>query len=65
MDDDPATVVADETNRALHRTIDAVRDGMESLRFNTSIARTTAPMVSALRYRGMTKLSAGSGIGNH
>ncbi|MGI8757037.1 MAG: class I tRNA ligase family protein, partial [Acidimicrobiales bacterium] len=32
---------ADETLRVLHRTIDAVRDGMETLRFNTSIARIT------------------------
>jgi leucyl-tRNA synthetase len=29
----------DETRRELHRTIDAVRDGMETLRFNVSIAR--------------------------
>jgi leucyl-tRNA synthetase len=36
--DDPAD---DETRRVLHRTIDAVRDGMETLRFNTSIARIT------------------------
>ncbi len=41
VDDDPANATTDETNRALHRTIDAVRDGMESLRFNTSIARIT------------------------
>ncbi|MCU1370308.1 MAG: leuS [Ilumatobacteraceae bacterium] len=32
---------SDETLRTLHRTIAAVRDGMESLRFNTSIARIT------------------------
>ena len=31
----------DETVRALHRTIDAVRDGMEKLRFNVSIAKLT------------------------
>ena len=31
----------DETRRILHRTIAAVRDGMETLRFNTSIARIT------------------------
>jgi leucyl-tRNA synthetase len=31
----------DETRRVLHRTIAAVREGMESLRFNTSIARIT------------------------
>jgi leucyl-tRNA synthetase len=30
-----------ETLRALHRTIAAVRNGMETLRFNTSIARIT------------------------
>ena len=30
-----------DTTRALHRTIAAVRDGMETLRFNTSIARIT------------------------
>ncbi|MCW2525573.1 MAG: leucyl-tRNA synthetase [Pseudonocardiales bacterium] len=30
-----------ELNRLLHKTIDSVRDGMESLRFNTSIARIT------------------------
>ena len=30
-----------ELNRLLHKTIHAVRDGMESLRFNTSIARIT------------------------
>jgi leucyl-tRNA synthetase len=29
------------TTRALHRAIDAVREGMETLRFNTSIARIT------------------------
>ncbi len=32
---------ADETLRVLHRTVAAVRDGMETLRFNTSIARIT------------------------
>jgi leucyl-tRNA synthetase len=31
----------DDTLRALHRTIAAVREGMETLRFNTSIARIT------------------------
>jgi len=31
----------DETRRVLHRTIEAVREGMETLRFNTSIARLT------------------------
>jgi leucyl-tRNA synthetase len=31
----------DETLRALHRTIDAVREGMEQMRFNVSIARIT------------------------
>jgi leucyl-tRNA synthetase len=31
----------DELNRQLHRTIAAVRDGYETLRFNTSIARIT------------------------
>jgi leucyl-tRNA synthetase len=31
----------DDTRRALHRTIESVRDGMETLRFNTSIARIT------------------------
>ncbi|CAN5232383.1 hypothetical protein BH20ACT3_BH20ACT3_09330 [soil metagenome] len=31
----------DETLRSLHRTIASVRDGMETLRFNTSIARVT------------------------
>jgi leucyl-tRNA synthetase len=37
-----ADVEADEeTRRLLHRTIAAVRDGMESLRFNVSIARIT------------------------
>jgi leucyl-tRNA synthetase len=30
-----------DTTRALHRTIASVREGMESLRFNTSIARIT------------------------
>jgi len=29
----------DESRRALHRTIEAVREGMESMRFNVSIAR--------------------------
>jgi leucyl-tRNA synthetase len=38
VSDDP---VPDELNRVLHRTIDAVREGYESLRFNTSIARIT------------------------
>ncbi|HZE48768.1 MAG TPA: class I tRNA ligase family protein, partial [Jatrophihabitantaceae bacterium] len=32
---------ADELNRLLHKTIHAVREGYESLRFNTSIARIT------------------------
>jgi leucyl-tRNA synthetase len=36
-DDTPS----DETERTLHRTIAAVRDGMDTLRFNTSIARIT------------------------
>ena len=36
-DDEPAT----ELNRLLHKTIAAVREGMETLRFNTSIARIT------------------------
>ena len=36
--DDP---VPDELNRLLHRTIHAVREGYETLRFNTSIARIT------------------------
>jgi leucyl-tRNA synthetase len=31
----------DETRKLLHRTIATVRDGMETLRFNTSIARIT------------------------
>jgi leucyl-tRNA synthetase len=31
----------DDTSRALHRTIDAVRDGMTTLRFNIAIARIT------------------------
>jgi leucyl-tRNA synthetase len=31
----------DHTNRVLHRTVASVRDGMETLRFNTSIARIT------------------------
>ncbi len=38
---DDGAAVADETQRALHRTIAAVHDGMETLRFNTSIARIT------------------------
>ncbi|MBV9593648.1 MAG: leucine--tRNA ligase [Actinobacteria bacterium] len=33
--------VAESVNRALHRAIVAVRDGYETLRFNTSIARIT------------------------
>ncbi len=33
--------VADDTRKLLHKTIAAVRDGMETLRFNTSIARIT------------------------
>jgi leucyl-tRNA synthetase len=33
--------VPDELNRLLHKTIHAVREGYESLRFNTSIARIT------------------------
>ncbi len=33
--------VPDELNRVLHKTIQAVRDGYESLRFNISIARIT------------------------
>jgi leucyl-tRNA synthetase len=33
--------VPEELNRLLHRTIHAVREGYESLRFNTSIARIT------------------------
>ncbi|HEY7050338.1 MAG TPA: leucine--tRNA ligase [Jatrophihabitantaceae bacterium] len=33
--------VPDELNRLLHKTIDAVREGYETLRFNTSIARIT------------------------
>ncbi len=36
-DEDPSV----ELNRLLHKTIAAVRDGFESLRFNTSIARLT------------------------
>jgi leucyl-tRNA synthetase len=35
------TPVPDELNRLLHKTIAAVREGFESLRFNTSIARIT------------------------
>jgi leucyl-tRNA synthetase len=38
---DPDAEPSAETTRALHRTVDAVRDGMETLRFNTSIARIT------------------------
>ncbi|MEO9138791.1 MAG: leucine--tRNA ligase [Jatrophihabitans sp.] len=34
--------VPDELNRLLHKTIHAVREGYDSLRFNTSIARITA-----------------------
>ena len=34
-------VVPDELNRLLHRTIAAVREGLETLHFNTSIARLT------------------------
>ena len=47
LDEDTGEVrVADEpadgdTRRVLHRSIAAVREGMESLRFNTSIARIT------------------------
>ncbi|MDQ6848670.1 MAG: leucine--tRNA ligase [Actinomycetota bacterium] len=33
--------VSDELNRLLHKTIQAVREGYETLRFNTSIARIT------------------------
>jgi hypothetical protein len=33
-----AAPAADEVRRQLHRTIAAVRDGLEALRFNTSIA---------------------------
>jgi leucyl-tRNA synthetase len=33
--------LGEDTTRTLHRTIAAVRDGMETLRFNTSIARIT------------------------
>jgi leucyl-tRNA synthetase len=36
VSDDP---LDDETRRELHRTIEAVRDGMETMRFNVSIAR--------------------------
>jgi leucyl-tRNA synthetase len=35
------TPADDETRRILHKSIAAVRDGMETLRFNTSIARIT------------------------
>ncbi len=38
VSDDP---VPDELNRLLHKAIHAVRDGFETLRFNTSIARIT------------------------
>jgi leucyl-tRNA synthetase len=38
VSDDPAP---DELNRLLHKAITAVREGYESLRFNTSIARIT------------------------
>ena len=38
VSDDP---VPDELNRLLHKAIHAVREGYESLRFNTSIARVT------------------------
>jgi leucyl-tRNA synthetase len=38
VSDEPAP---DELNRLLHKTIHAVREGFESLRFNTSIARIT------------------------
>ena len=33
--------VPDELNRLMHKTIHAVREGYETLRFNTSIARIT------------------------
>jgi leucyl-tRNA synthetase len=33
--------IPDDLNRAMHKTIHAVRDGFETLRFNTSIARIT------------------------
>jgi leucyl-tRNA synthetase len=33
--------IPDELNRLMHKAIDAVRDGYETLRFNTSIARIT------------------------
>jgi leucyl-tRNA synthetase len=36
-----AEPAGDDVRRQLHRTIAAVRDGMETLRFNTSIARIT------------------------
>ncbi|MGI9093679.1 MAG: leucine--tRNA ligase [Mycobacteriales bacterium] len=39
--DREASTVDDDTRRLMHRTIDAVRDGYETLRFNTSIARIT------------------------
>jgi leucyl-tRNA synthetase len=32
---------SDETRRVLHRTVAAVRDGMDKLRFNTSVAKIT------------------------
>ncbi|NLG48461.1 class I tRNA ligase family protein, partial [Gordonia sp. (in: high G+C Gram-positive bacteria)] len=38
---DSAAAPSDDTTRVLHRTIDSVRDGMETMRFNTSIARIT------------------------
>jgi leucyl-tRNA synthetase len=38
---DDAAVPDDDTLRALHRTIHAVREGMEQMRFNVSIARIT------------------------
>ncbi len=38
---DASMSVPEETNRLLHKTIAAVRDGIETLRFNTSIARIT------------------------
>jgi leucyl-tRNA synthetase len=47
LDEETGTVRAtdvatdDETNRALHRTIEAVRDGMTTQRFNIAIARIT------------------------
>jgi leucyl-tRNA synthetase len=47
IDEDTGTITVSsdapdlETQRALHRTIDAVRDGMEKMRFNVSIAKIT------------------------